>query len=227
MYIKLRIPLPIIIRKYRVKDLVISLGATISDRDLVIELSRSDTNKCNAAQEICSILGDLGGYNVRASIIGNSYEISRAARILSYIAKDIVLNNTLNISRALADVKLDKDDGILLCLISNGGIVFSIVRDPLNPVCFRIPSNNYYLVELHGLCPESQSDEITDLLNWVELLWNERYKEVPHTETIDLKPILSWKVQDKCYVITKGKPEISSANVFSISNWGLYIDIKH
>ncbi len=215
-----------IIRRYMVKNLIVALGLTILDKQLVIELSRDGTSECNADQEICSILGDLKGYNIRSSIIGYSWESTRTARILSYIAKDIVLNGTLNTMRALASTKLDRDDGTLLCLINNGGIVFSIIRDPLSPVCFRIPSNDYYLVELQDPCTETLENSIDDIFAWVDALWNEREKEIPGIKPAELKPILTWRRQGKYYAIVRGKPRVEGVRVFEISSWGLDVDIK-
>ncbi len=208
------------------KNLIVALGLTILDKQLVIEISRDGISECNADQEICSILGDLEGYNIRSSIIRYSWESTRTAEILSYIAKDIVLNGTLNIMRALAGIKLDRDDGTLLCLINNGGIVFSIVRDPLSPVCFRIPSNDYYLVELQGSYMETLENGIEDIFTWVDALWNEREKEILNIKPAELKPILMWRRQGKYYAIIKRKPKVEGIRVFEISSWGLDIDIK-
>lgn len=223
---RIKAPLPVIMKKYVTKNLIVALGLTISDKQIVIELSHNSVSECDADQEICSILRDLKGYNIKSSAIRYSWESIRVAQILSYIARDIVLNGTLNIARALAGVKLDRDDGVLLCLINNGGIVFSIVKDPLTPVCFRIPSNDYYLVELKHPYMETLENDINDVFMWIDALWNTREQEIPSIKPIELKPVFIWRRQGIYYAIVRREPRVKGVKIFRISKWGLDIDIK-
>ncbi len=227
MFVKAKIPLPLIIKEYRVDDIIVALGLAIEDKQLSIEVSQQDSSKCEAPQIICSILGDLNGYSIKASIEEYGEEGRKALRILSYIVKDIIVNKTLNIVRALSNTNIDKKDSSILCLISNGGIILSITRDPLNPVCFRIPADNYYLIE--GVWKEKQvflEDLEGNIFSMTERLWNSR-ETLLEVNSVVLKAIAAWSKKDKQYIIVKEKPPtISGLRTFKIGSWGLDIDIR-
>ncbi len=227
MFVKVKIPLPLIIKEYRVDDIIVALGLAIEDKQLSIKISRQDSSRCEAPQIVCSILGDLNGYNIKASREEYREEGKKALRILSYIVKDIIVNKTLNMVRALSNTNIDKKDGSILCVISNGGIILSITRDPLNPVCFRIPAYNYYLIE--GTWKEKQvilEGLEENIFSVIERLWNSR-ETLLKVNSVTLKAIAAWSEKDKQYIIVKEKPlAISGLRIFKISSWGLDIDVR-
>ena len=228
MFVKAKIPLPLIIKEYRVDDIVVALGLAIEDKQLLIEASQQDSSKCEAPQIVCSILRDLNGYNIKASREEYGEEGRRALRILSYIVKDIVINKSLNITRALSDTDIDGADGSILCIINNGGIILSITKDPFNPVCFRIPADNYYLI-VESTWKEKHvfTDNLGDnVFSIIERLWNGR-ETLLEVNSIILKAIVAWSKRDKQYIIVKDKPStISDLRIFKISSWGIDIDIR-
>ncbi len=227
MFVKAKIPLPLIIKEYRVDDIIVALGLAIEDKQLSIEIFQRDSSKCEAPQIVCSILGDINGYNIKANVEEYGEEGGKALRILSYIVKDIIFNKTLNIVRALSNTNIDKKDSSILCIISNGGIILSITRDPLNPVCFRMPANDYYLIE--GDWKEKQLflENLEDnIFSMTERLWNSR-ETLLEVNSVILKAIAAWSKRDKQYIIVKEKPStISGLRTFKISSWGLDIDIR-
>ncbi len=223
MFIKARIPLPLIIKEYKIDDIVMALGLAIEDKQLSIEISQQGESKCEAAQVVCSILRDLNGYKIKSSKGEYCEECKKALRILSYIVKDIVINKSLNITRALSNAGIGKEDSPILCIISNGGIIFSITRNPLNPVCFRIPASDYYLVSSNR--GEKQTFLDDNIFSMIERLWNNREMQL-EIDSIMLKAIVAWREKDKQYIVVREKPPISSnLRVFKISSWGLDIDI--
>ncbi len=228
MYLRLRIPLPLIVREEKINDLITTLGLVTLGRELIVEIYDDSRSEFNAHDIICSIIDDLKGYSIKSNYIDEElWENRRIMEMASYVIRDIIMNGTLNFTRIMSSIDAEKRDGILFCLLSNGGIVFSITRDPYNPVCFRIPPSNYYIVELSDYFENINAlVDKRDVFSIIEALWNSREKSISLGKSTKLKLVLIWKRNRKYYAIVRGKTSARRTQIYEISSWGMDIDIK-